>query len=114
MVVQLYDTYKKLNAAASKSLSTAHGVLVGKFPLHNVSTNLGIPMRMCPEAAIRLHQIVVHDSKNAEVHVPGVAVFGKGKMKSGFQPVLVRPRRIIDWVRIITEPTWVGLRDAQF
>ena len=63
-----------------------------------------------------LHKVVIHYTKNTESQVFWVRILGKRKMKSRDQPIFVCPAYACKffWVRWITEPRWIGLRDAKY
>mmetsp|Transcript_111613 Transcript_111613/g.240622 ORF Transcript_111613/g.240622 Transcript_111613/m.240622 type:complete len:342 (-) Transcript_111613:19-1044(-) len=103
----------ELDAAASKRLGGAHGVLVRQGPVDNEGDDLHVPMPVRPEASHGLDEVVVHDAEAAEVR-RAARPLGKAEVEPGFEPVLVGPalstlRRVL----VVPEHGRVWLADIQ-
>ena len=61
-----------------------------------------------------LDQIIIHDTKHSKVCVVRVVVFCERVMEAASEPILVGPCRVVIFVRSISKPTRVRLRDKEF
>lgn len=56
-----------LHATRREALAVAHAVGVGEGSINDIRENLGIGMGMGAKAGTRLHEVIVEDTKSAEV-----------------------------------------------
>ena len=63
--------------------------LVGEVAVHNEGHDFHVAVGMLPEAALRLHEVIVHDAEDTKA--AGAGVLGKAEVEAGLEPVLVGP-----------------------
>ena len=68
-------------------------------------------MRVRAETTLRLHDVVVDNSQDAEVS-RSASVLGERKVEPGREPVLARPR-VVRLIRRVTKPTGIRLRNVE-
>ena len=68
---------------------------------------------MSTKSSVRLDQVIVHDPHGSKIAVFVIVVFRKGKVKSGFQPILIGPGGITAFVGSIAKPLWIGFGNVQ-
>jgi hypothetical protein len=66
---------------------------MGEGTFADICTDFNIAVGVAPKTTGGLHEIVIHDAKDAEVLVGRVVVLGKGEVEPALQPVVVAPTK---------------------
>ena len=86
---------------------------MGELTLDNIGADFGVAVRVAPESTLGLNQVVIHNTKNAEVGVMRVVILGEREMEATFEPVAICPCLVVGWIRRVAKPAWIGFRDAE-